>query len=46
MINHEPKEMYKYCVSNDFIVLDKMAGRLDDKSICEIFIKMFDEILN
>ena len=45
MISHEPKELYKYFVSNDFIVLDKMANRLDDKSISEMFTKIFNEIL-
>ena len=46
MISHEPKEMYRYFVSSDFRVLDKMVNRIDDKSICEVLIKVYNEILN
>jgi len=46
MISHEPKEVFKYFVSNEFRVLDKMVNRLDEKSICEIFIKVYNEILS
>lgn len=45
MISHEPKELFKYFMGTNFIVLDKMVKRLDDKSICEIFIKVYNEIL-
>lgn len=46
MISHEPLELYKYFISNNFLVLDKMINRIDDKSIAELFIKVFNEILN
>ena len=45
MISHEPKELFKYFVSNDFKVLDQMLSRIDQKSVCEIFIKVYNEIL-
>jgi len=28
------------------VILDKLAARVDDKSVCDIFVKIFNEILN
>lgn len=45
IISCEPKEIMNYFKQNDYQVLDKMAAHLDNKSICELFVKVINEIL-
>ena len=44
MIQHQPKEMVKYVISADYVIFDKMMDHLDDKSVCELFVKLLNEI--
>lgn len=45
MISCDPLELMKYFQQNNYEVFDKMLVHLDNKSICELFIKMMSEIL-
>lgn len=45
MISHQPKEMINYIISTDYKVLDKMINFIENKSICEILIKLLNELI-
>jgi hypothetical protein len=45
MISCEPVEILKYFQQNDYEILNRMMKHLDNKSICEMFIKILNEIL-
>jgi hypothetical protein len=44
LMNQRPKEMVKYVIHTDGAVFDKLLAHIDNKSICEIFIKMLNEL--
>jgi hypothetical protein len=45
MISTDPIELMKFFEQNDYNVLDKMVVHLDNKSVCELLIKILNEIL-
>ena len=45
MISCDPIELMKYFQQNNYEVLDKMVVHLDNKSICELYIRIMNEIL-
>jgi len=45
MISHQPKEMINFIISTEYRVLDKMINFIENKSICEILIKLLNELI-
>ena len=45
MISCDPKELMRFFQQNDYKVLDMMMVHLDNKSVCELFIRVMNEIL-
>jgi hypothetical protein len=45
MISFEPIEFLKFIQLDDYAILNKMVKHLDNKSICEMLIKILNEIL-
>ena len=41
----EPKEFYSYISANDFELLSRITAHLDNKSVCEMFIKVFNLVI-
>lgn len=44
IIKHQPKEVVKYVIQRDYAVLDKLVAHIDNKSICELLIKILFEL--
>jgi hypothetical protein len=44
MISTQAKEFCKYIISGDYVVLDQLVEHIDNKSICELFIKILLEL--
>jgi hypothetical protein len=44
LMQQQPKEMVKYIIHNEYAIFDKLMNHLDNKSICELFIKMLNEL--
>lgn len=44
LMQQRPKEMTKYIVEGEYVVFDKLMAHLDNKSICELFIKIITDM--
>lgn len=44
IIKIQPKEVMKYVIKNDYAVLEKLVNHIDNKSICELLIKILFEL--
>jgi hypothetical protein len=44
LMQKQPKEMTKYIVYTEYEVFNKLMNHLENKSICELFIKMLNEL--